>query len=68
MLNRTPSPENLPIINTVLLCRDLGVLPLAGGLLDQTPAVVGLLSETAHAQAERQKLDAQKAKNKASSG
>ena len=39
----------------------MGVLPVAGGLLDQNPAIVELFSVLASAQNERQALEQKKA-------
>ena len=39
----------------------MGVLPVAGGLLDQNPAIVELFSVLASSQNERQELEQKKA-------
>tara|TARA_Y100001949_G_C15770286_1_gene236128 strand:- start:76 stop:237 length:162 start_codon:yes stop_codon:yes gene_type:complete len=49
----------------LMLCKDMGVLPVAGGLLDQNPAIVELFSVLASAQNERQELEQKKAESKA---
>lgn len=50
-----------------VLCRDLGVLPKAGGLLDQDSYHVWLLQETLAVlhEKERRDIEAEKAKAKA---
>ena len=47
------------------MSKDIGVLPIAGGLLDQNPAVVELLSVLAKAQNERQELEQKKSQSQA---
>ena len=53
------------MVNLIIMCKDFGVLPIAGGLLDQNPAVVELFGVLASAMNERQELEQKKAKSQA---
>lgn len=54
-------------VEMTLLCRDLGVLPKAGGLLDQDSYHVWLIQQTLAVLAKKEKQDLDKAKQEARS-
>lgn len=49
---------------TTLLCKELGCLPGEGGLLDQNPVMVDLLTITVQAINERSQLEQKRAEAK----
>ena len=52
-------------VDMTLLCRDLGVLPKAGGLLDQDSYHVWLIQQTLAVLNEKERLDLEKQKSQA---
>jgi hypothetical protein len=65
-MNRPADPEVALAINMTNLCRELHVLPQAGGLLDQDSYHVWLIQETLAVlqEKERRDMDAEKARAK----
>jgi hypothetical protein len=65
-MKRPPDEEVQIAIDMTVLCRDLHVLPKAGGLLDQDSYHVYLIQETLAVihEKERRDMDAEKAKAK----
>jgi hypothetical protein len=68
-MSRPPDEEVSMAVEMTVLCRELGVLPGPGGLLDQDAYHVHLLRETLHVLAEKEKQDMERkqaeARNKA---
>jgi hypothetical protein len=59
-MSKPPDPEVQMAVNMTVLCRDLGVLPQAGGLLDQDSYHVWLIQETLAVLNEKERLDMEK--------
>lgn len=66
-MKRPPDDEVRMAIDMTVLCRDLHVLPQAGGLLDQDSYHVYLIQETLAVlqEKERQEIEAEKSRARA---
>lgn len=65
MATKPPDEEVAMAVEMTVLCRDLGVLPKAGGLLDQDAYHVWLIQNTLQVLNEKERSDVEKAQAKA---
>lgn len=64
-MNRPPDPEILMAVEMTTLCRQLRVLPKAGGLLDQDAYHVWLIQNTLAVMNEKERIDMEREQAKA---